>query len=96
MRWDPTAATGCPGWCRGDQDPVVTLCPGVAAPPAPLPGHAHAGGGAGATASLPATQLPGADGESRRVHAVESPDRAALREAEGEGWADENRAGEDR
>lgn len=44
---------------------VMSMFPGVAAPPAPLPGHAHARGGPRAAASHPATQFPGADGESR-------------------------------
>lgn len=64
MPGKPVTPIGCSGRCEGDRTPQVTLCPGVPAPPAQLPGHGHARGDPRAATSHPQTQLPGAHGES--------------------------------
>lgn len=59
----PLGALGGDGG-GGVRSPRVTLCPGVLAPPASLPGHAHARGDTRASTSHPETQLLGTHGES--------------------------------
>lgn len=64
MPGKPATLIGCSGLCEGDRFLQVSLCPGVPATPAPLPGHGHARGDPRASASYPQTQLLGAYGES--------------------------------